>query len=169
MPVLCDVSREDTGVPVYVAYIFDVEDPFEGIYRGYAAHLDPEVAQSRALCEAAQSRAVYIAGSRDDVLHERYRKIKDEDGMASLARLMADCRVVRADRHIDASGETFEQDVNRVCSLLMAAGFAEPLVVEMDHSFPCSVVRVMAPGLAGYWMPAGAEGRPGDENLEMGN
>lgn len=153
MPVLLDVSA-DTGVPVYVGYLFDVEDPFAGIYRGYAAHLDPDVAMSRALCEAAQGRAVYIAGSRDDLLSERYGRVKAEDGMGSLARLMGGCRVVRADRHEDGSTESFAGDVAEVCGRLERAGVAEPLVVEMENDFPCSVVRVMVPGLEGYWMPS---------------
>jgi ribosomal protein S12 methylthiotransferase accessory factor len=150
MPVLFDCTS-DIGVPTYTAYIYDTEERGVGFYRGYAAHLDPAVAQCRALCEAIQGRLVYIAGSRDDILHERYQATKDSDTAHNLGRLLAVKDVVSSRAHPDRSGDTFEEDIDTLLSLLAAAGIPEPLVHEFTHDYPCAVVRVIIPTLEGYY------------------
>lgn len=149
MPVIFDCTS-DIGVPTYIAYIYDLEERGVGFYRGYAAHLDPAVAQCRALCEAVQGRLVYIAGSRDDILHERYEATKHADNSSSLARLMAVKDTVSSTAHADRSCDTFEGDIETILSLLESAGIPEPLIYEFDHNYPCSVLRVLIPTLEGY-------------------
>ena len=146
-PVLLDVTS-DIGVPTYMCYLIDCESG-SGLHKGYAAHLDPAVAQARALTETVQARAVWIAGSRDDFLHERYERVKAADNAAFLA----DCYrrpTISANAHADRSTETFEQDIDTLCAALDAAGIPEPLVYEFSHDYPCSVVRVIVPTLEGY-------------------
>lgn len=43
-----------------------------GYFGGHGTHLSREVALSRAICEAVQSRLTYISGSRDDVMPQVY-------------------------------------------------------------------------------------------------
>ena len=45
----------------------DVPDDLPVVWRGSGSHLSPEVAVSRALTEAAQSRLTFISGARDDL------------------------------------------------------------------------------------------------------
>ncbi|WP_163333604.1 YcaO-like family protein, partial [Klebsiella aerogenes] len=70
----------DTGVPTFTAYLCDTGNPSLGVYHGYGTHLDPQVAVIRAICEAAQGRLVFIAGSRDDSSrhHSRFRTRSEE-------------------------------------------------------------------------------------------
>lgn len=146
-PVLLDVTS-DIGVPTYMCYLVDVESG-QGLHRGYAAHLDPAVAQARALTETVQARAVWIAGSRDDLLHKRYTEVKSTDTAAALTSFYK-LPTISANIHPDRSGNTFEDDLTTLLDLLAAAGLPEPLLYEFEHPYPCSVVRVIAPMLEGY-------------------
>ena len=135
-------------MPTYICYLLDIESG-QGMHRGYAAHLDPAVAMSRALTETVQARAVWIAGSRDDLTHERYTEVKSLDTAAALTAFYRHA-TISANAHADRSTDTFEEDIVTLCSLLQAAGIPEPLVYEFTHDYPCSVVRVIVPTLEGY-------------------
>lgn len=54
------------GIPVFLVEL--VADDLPVICYGSGCHLSREIALSRALTEAAQSRLTYIAGSRDDII-----------------------------------------------------------------------------------------------------
>lgn len=149
MPVLFDCTL-DLGVPTYMAYLYDVERGV-GIYRGYAAHLDPAVAQCRAICEAVQARAVWMSGSRDDWGSEQFAKSKSSDNNKTIAALMASRETVSSTRHKDKSTASFIEDIAVILELLEAAGIPEPLLKVYDHPYPCSVVRVLIPTLEGYY------------------
>lgn len=141
----------DTRVPVYMALLFDDEARRVGVYRGYGAHLDPEVAMTRALTEAAQSRLVYIAGSRDDVLRYNYARSRFYDGRRAHEWMLANDVEVDAHRHEDASGPTFEGDVATVLGRLRDVGLDQALAIDITPDFfPVSVARVFVPGLEGY-------------------
>lgn len=149
-PVLLDCTC-DTKVPTYICYLIDV-DAGQGMHRGYAAHLDPAIAMSRAITETVQARAVWIAGSRDDLTHERYTDVKAHDTAAALADFYRH-PTISANAHADRSGHTFEQDIETLCTLLDQAGIPEPIFYEFQHPYPCSVVRVIVPTLEGYRYP----------------
>ncbi|GAA1956839.1 YcaO-like family protein [Amycolatopsis minnesotensis] len=61
-------------IPAFDARIWS--DAFPATFGGAGAHLDAAVALSRALTEAAQSRATAIAGARDDIGHGPYREAR---------------------------------------------------------------------------------------------
>ena len=147
-PVLFDCTF-DFGVPVYVAYLYDSERN-TGLYKGYACHLDPVVAQCRAICEAVQSRTVWMAGSRDDITHESFVKSKQDDNASTLASLLLEKPNVRLDAHEDCSKKTFSEDVDALLLRFERLGLPEPLLKTFEHQYPCSVVRVLAPSLEGY-------------------
>ena len=62
------------GIPVFDTRIWS--DAFPATFAGAGAHLDAAVALSRALTEAAQSRATAIAGARDDIGKAPYREAR---------------------------------------------------------------------------------------------
>jgi YcaO-like protein with predicted kinase domain len=62
-----DIS-EWTGIPTYYALIFsEIESDSHLVAGGLGTHLDPLIALRRALTESIQSRAVAIAGVREDI------------------------------------------------------------------------------------------------------
>ena len=63
------------GIPTYHCVIVDT-NPLRnlGLFSGTGTHLSKEIALSRAITEAAQSRLTLISGSRDDVFNDHYHK-----------------------------------------------------------------------------------------------
>jgi YcaO-like protein with predicted kinase domain len=132
------------GLPVYECTI---RDPLAvGILDGYTGsgcHLSKEIALSRALTEAAQSRLTYIAGSRDDTFPEDYAPTP-APARADEGAPLVDFRVRRS----PPPGRTFDEDLRTTRQLLHEAGF--PRVVWVDHTRPefgVPVVSVLVPGL----------------------
>lgn len=54
-----------TGLPCFLAWVWCEDYPSEMF--GFGCHLSPEIALSRAITEATQTRLTYIAGARDDL------------------------------------------------------------------------------------------------------
>jgi ribosomal protein S12 methylthiotransferase accessory factor len=161
-PILFDCTRE-IGVPTFTAFIYDQERG-TGLYKGYAAHLDPAVAQCRAICEAVQARGVWRAGSRDDILHSSFQNHLNGDKPDTIQSLLDAENTVPCDKHPDLSSDSFFDDIKTLVSKVTQAGFPEPLVKEFDHPYPCSVVRILAPRMHGYHHAFGrCETRPNHE------
>jgi ribosomal protein S12 methylthiotransferase accessory factor len=147
-PILLDCTC-DSDVPTYMAVLVDDAPPAPGCYRGCGAHLDPDVAMTRALTEAIQSRAIHIAGSRDDLSaldHARLRRRQDR-------RLIAVARArvgPRAAPRLSSATESFEGDCHALVGALTAIGLEQVVVVDLTRpDFAIPVVRVLVPGLEG--------------------
>jgi ribosomal protein S12 methylthiotransferase accessory factor len=151
----------DTRVPVFHAYLYDFDDPSSVIAYGSGAHLNPAIAVARAMCESVQARTVWMTGTRDDIGHERFSMARGEDAEADYDRLASICEW-RDFNAKDTSTNSFSEDIQTLINHLAEAGIPEPLLINMDgsHDFPCSVVKVLAPGLAGYFSKACRPGRP---------
>ncbi len=145
----------DTAVPVYMAHLVDERTRRLGIFGGWGAHLDPEVALVRALTEAAQSRAVYISGSRDDIFRNDERKARFEDTPDAVRLLDAPGSAGRpAPARVSAATPTFEGDCAVLLERLRAAGVGQVLLVDLTRDdFGIPVVRAIVPGLEGYTSP----------------
>ena len=133
----------DVGIPVYYCSIKET-NPFGAIqtFGGSGCHLSKEIALSRALTEAAQSRLTFIAGSRDDLFPDVYEPIQDTFGAAASSPTL-DFRT----RTSPYLGATFAEDLATTLGLLHAAGF--PRVIAVDHTKPefgIPVVAVVVPG-----------------------
>ena len=63
------------GVPAFQCYIHD-NDPLRhlGSFIGTGAHIHKDIALSRALLEAAQTRLTLVSGSRDDIFEKYYKR-----------------------------------------------------------------------------------------------
>lgn len=151
-------STVDTAVPTFTAYLCDVANPAVGLYHGYGTHLDPQVAVIRAICEAAQGRLVFIAGSRDDSfrhrrrLHQQYEAAND-----ALLQLPA---TVDLRTFPDESTETFQADGAVLLAKLAAVGVQRVLTVDLTHpEVGVDVMRVVVPGLEGYMLEDFTPGR----------
>jgi ribosomal protein S12 methylthiotransferase accessory factor len=147
----------DVGVPAFLAYAIDRELGV-GIYKGYGCHLDPEIAMIRAVTEAVQSRTIFVAGARDDLLRATYEAMKRSD-VFTPAEFGRSARLVSLADLPNRATRSFDGDIAVMLALLDGAGFEHVLVRELDAAaFACSVARVVVPGLEPYrfqWVAAG--------------
>jgi len=150
-PIIFDCTL-DTGVPVYMAYLVDLVWRNIGVFKGYGAHLDPEIAMIRAVTEAVQSRAVYIAGSRDDLFRHNEVHLRN-DVNDHAARELLDQLPPTADARVRQSEATptFEGDTLLAIEKLRRAGLHQVIVLDLSRpDFPIHVVKVIVPGMEGY-------------------
>jgi len=141
----------DTKVPVFMALLHDSESPLTGLYKGYGAHLDPSVAICRALTEAVQARAIFIAGSRDDFFRQQFHRLKRVDTTGGMASFLSLSPTVDPNAIVDTSTSSFEGDVRVILSQLEHLGYQQVLVFDLTlPKLPISVVKVIVPGLEGY-------------------
>jgi ribosomal protein S12 methylthiotransferase accessory factor len=158
-PVLLDCAV-DTGVAVYMAYLFDRTGRVAGRFRGEGAHLDPELAMLRALTEAAQARAVFIAGSRDDLFRHREAHIRSAQTRRHTEALAFTAIPGLESRPESQATPTFEGDVCLLLEHLHAVGLRRVIVVDLSSPyFPIRVVKVVVPGLEGYRFESYSPGR----------
>nr|WP_042187455.1 YcaO-like family protein [Kibdelosporangium sp. MJ126-NF4]CEL18103.1 FIG00820054: hypothetical protein [Kibdelosporangium sp. MJ126-NF4]CTQ90668.1 FIG00820054: hypothetical protein [Kibdelosporangium sp. MJ126-NF4] len=133
------------GLPCFEAAVWSRTLPH--VFAGAGCHLDAEVALSRALTEAAQSRLTLIAGARDDIAHSIYawlgtrRKLSDP-----LLNRPAPTRLFTDVESLATS--SFAEDVRVLNSLVRHKTGHSPLVVDLSRpEIGIPVVRVVAPGL----------------------
>ncbi len=141
----------DTEIPVYMAYIYDTVRSDIGIYRGYGAHAEHEIAMSRAVNEAVQARAIYIAGSRDDFFQYNFYKNKKVNQELAIERLKSTPATVDLSNAYSESTSTFEGDINLIINKLQKVGINQVIAEDLTlENFDISVVRAVVPGLEGY-------------------
>jgi ribosomal protein S12 methylthiotransferase accessory factor len=117
---------------------------------GFGCDPDPVIALVRALTEAAQSRVTIIAGSRDDLARERYRRTQQEAVLVEHRRTVGQGGYIDAARLPSLSIGTVDGDLGIVLDRLGASGFARVAVVDLTRpDIPAAVVRVIVPGLEG--------------------
>jgi YcaO-like protein with predicted kinase domain len=139
-----DMTSE-VGIPAYHCTIMD-QRALGGLSpaSGAGCHLSTEIALSRALTEAAQSRLTFIAGSRDDVFPSLYARLKYAAPHDQVSPGTLDFR----ERRSAPLGLTFEDDLQAALQLLANVGFRR--VVAVEHTRPeleVPVVAVVVPGM----------------------
>lgn len=127
---------------------------------GSGCHLDPDVALSRALTEAAQTRLTRISGARDDFEPRSYgsevrrrRRVEAREWLALARRRPVPWAAFRDGLRRHPS-EDLDADLGTVLAGLNAAGFDEVVWVDLarpDIGLP--VGRIVVPGLEGPWLP----------------
>ena len=148
----------DIGLPAFLVRIVEREDSPQHSIRpasGMGCHAAREIALSRALTEAAQSRLTFIAGARDDMPREEYARHLDP---AYHARWQAQIAARIADgldgRDFSAcptsAAPTIEADLAHQLARLKAVGIEEAVAVDLTKpEFGIPVVRLVVPGLEG--------------------
>ncbi|TLQ38861.1 YcaO-like family protein [Streptomyces marianii] len=135
------------GVPVMSAYLWREDQPAL-LVSGSGAHLEPHVALSRAITEAAQSRLTAITGSREDVHPATYREAGHR-GPAAAAEPGADWGQLAA--QFTAGFDTDEREAGHLAARIASVTGTAPLVVDLTHgpyaNGVFSVVKVVAPSL----------------------
>lgn len=138
----------DLGVPSFHCVIKDANPIRElGMFRGTGTHLSAEIALSRALTEAAQSRLTLISGTRDDVFADQYNNRTNFTYSKTEYEGKKDYKDCRQP-DMQKTTKDFQQDIQFLSQQLSARGFRQILVV--DHTKPeleIPVVQVFIPGL----------------------
>jgi ribosomal protein S12 methylthiotransferase accessory factor len=143
--VTLTLCRMSSPFPVscMAAQVWSPDFPVRSI--GYGAHLEPAVAASRAITEAAQSRLTTIAGSRDD-LPDIYDHVRRGTSGPSAA---PDFDLTWPE--ISTPPRSFEDVADElawVASQVEVECRQEPLLIDLSTDDDIAVVRMIVPGIA---------------------
>lgn len=134
-----------TGIACFEVFISSASCPI--LVNGYGCHLDRDVALSRALTEAAQSRLGFIAGSRDDIGRTPYKKLHSQQILGRMRRKGNDLLLSFRDTP-SAATSSLETDLLDVLQRILSMVDCPPLVVDLTHKeFHIPVVFVIVPTL----------------------
>lgn len=131
-------------IPCYTAYVWSEDFPVITI--GYGAHLAPDVAASRAITEAAQSRLAGIVGSRDD-LPDIYERVA-RGATRPVTRLHPTVSWPQCVARSSMFFMDMSDELTHLGAVLHNVLGYEPLVVDLSTEDVFSVVKVVVPGMA---------------------
>ena len=158
-----DLTR-DTNLPCYTCLAMGDENDWADPEFGTGCHASKEVAMARALTEAAQARATFIAGSRDDVGLSEYRfKQRQKRRAQGLKQLQTFHATRQFDQLISYDYEHIDDDLELCLKQLAEIGIRQVLAVDLSKSeLGLAVVKVVIPrleGAYGHWHGAYVPGR----------
>ncbi|MFD5717213.1 YcaO-like family protein [Streptomyces sp. NPDC127036] len=134
-------------VPVMSCYLWREDQPAL-LVSGSGAHLDPHVALSRAITEAAQSRLTQITGSREDIHPAAYRPAVHQGPDRAAGPGIGWAQV--ALQHTTGFA-TDDGEAEHLAARVQAVTGYSPLVVDLTHGPhqrpEFAVVKVLAPAL----------------------
>ena len=139
----------DLGIPACMALIDDASGTTGAPELGSGAHPAPDVALARALSEAAQARATFIAGAREDIPDEDYGEAALAERRQAARGILDGLRPERAFNELVSVEEpSFALDIAATLAALQRAGLGQALAVDVGKpAFGLAVVRVVVPGL----------------------
>lgn len=136
------------GIPAFHCAVFDPNIMRKlGVFTGAGAHLSTEIALSRALTEAAQTRLTLITGSRDDIFPHHYYQ-----DTPSHAHLIEQSAQTGRKNYQDCCHPFFTGTFNNHIEHILTALKHTQLfsVFQIDHTKPkfnIPVIQVFVPGL----------------------
>lgn len=147
-------TTSDVGLPAFLCRIVEREELPQHSIRpatGMGCHVAREIALSRALTEAAQSRLTFIAGARDDMPRAEYERHLDPAHHSRWKAMIVDGVGRRSFHHCpNSTAPTIEADLAHQLERLRAVGIEEAVAVDLTKpEFGIPVVRVVVPGLEG--------------------
>ncbi len=147
----------DLNIPTFLCKI--ISDRNIGVRPAYGSgtHLNKNIALSRAITEAAQSRLTFISGARDDQYEEIYEsEISSEVYQSWLDKLHNTSAAILNDfaQIISKDFDHIEEDQEYVLEQLSKAGLDQVIYADLTKSqFGIPVVKVVVPGLEGVTYP----------------
>lgn len=152
LSVVLHDATSDIGIPVVHCTVF--EDGADHALLVHAAmgmgcHPSRDVAMSRALTEAAQSRLTLISGARDDVFREKYAPPHDAAALIEHFKTQWEAarRADAFERLPDIATDSLEGDRDLVVEALRARAL-HPYWVDLSHAdLGAAVGRAVVPGL----------------------
>lgn len=140
----------ELGVPTVFATTDDTHAQDGMLINGGAGcHLDPVIAATRALTEAAQSRLSVIGGAREDLNRQAYRRHASYSAMKEMLRIWsADRPEMDFGDLPNATTGSIEGDLSRILAKLRQTGLSLVFGVELaPEDLPFSVTKAIVPGL----------------------
>lgn len=134
-----------TESPVFLCELVEGSEesaPYRGI-QGRGCHAVPEIALFKALAEALQARATFIAGAREDLRAADYAKLPPATVTISFGLPLG----------TGMAGVAWEQlapgprGADDILAALEAAGYREAAIVDLGQAGPLATVRAFVPGL----------------------
>jgi ribosomal protein S12 methylthiotransferase accessory factor len=122
-----------------------VSSEYQIVAGGYGCHLKTEIATTRALTEAAQSRLTLISGARDDMVRRDYDPVSEMVPAPRIAqpRLQPLPEALRE----STSHESLLDDLVEVNQRCTAAYSAPPLIIDLGQpEIGLPVARAIVPG-----------------------
>ncbi len=166
-----DISS-DTTLPCFTCLAIGDENDWADPEFGTGCHAAREVALARALTEAAQARATFIAGSRDDVGLSEYQHKQRRHRRNQGLKQMKMHRPERAFNQLISYNNLHIDDDLELC-LTQLAHIDIEQVLAVDLSKPelgLAVVKVVIPGLEGahgHWHGSYAPGQRAKRQLNL--
>lgn len=141
----------DIRIPTFICKIVSKEKNSIRPAFGCGTHLDKNIALSRAITEAAQSRLTFIAGARDDQYQNIYAKETTEQNHQEWLKSITTGSDLLDYSKIETSyHETLEEDQNQILSHLKDADLTQFFYADITkNQFSIPVVKVVVPGLEG--------------------
>jgi ribosomal protein S12 methylthiotransferase accessory factor len=137
----------DLGIPCFTVFVRPTNPADRTSGAGHGAHYIPEIALSRAITEAVQSRVTYISGSRDDTFPRDYHDIDDQP--PPLLDDEIPCRLALSDVPRPPTFASLSEALSWTRARLELRGFTETCVYSYQRAEygDVPVVKVMSPGL----------------------
>ena len=162
----------DTGIPCFIARIIPKDPPDLCPIRpasGFGCHPNKELALTRALTEAAQSRLTFIAGARDDIHTSNYDHFISSDEYNKWHRSIVEQPAFTDYTDILSFEIKHPDDIGTILKKrLLHIGIEEIITVDLTKKhYGIPVVKVLIPHLeggAGYSVMNG--GRRANKILE---
>jgi YcaO-like protein with predicted kinase domain len=157
-------ATTDIGVATVLCALTDAEAPRTPAGFGSGCHPDRGVAALRAITEAAQTRAIAITGTRDDLGPDLYAA-----GVGVRFRRAIEGRDAGAGRAWGAvptaTRDCLRADLAAVVAAVLATGCGPVLAVDLSREPRLAVLRLVVPGLepaapAGAALPGRRAARP---------
>lgn len=147
-PFLFDMTN-DLQVPAFKCILCDPTDNSAGMFAGHGCSLNAYTSAKRALLEAAQSRACYIAGARDDLFRRQFLLLKATDQKKVIEQLSAIPGLTSMRLFVDCDYPTIEAEWKTLVDRLTTFGISEiyTKVLYENHDPDFTIVRVVTPQL----------------------
>ena len=141
----------DIDIPAFICIMVDAKADI-GIYKGYRCNFDCDLALQGAICEAAQARAVFLSGARDDRRWSQHVfEAQPISNKQRLDELATETKIPMP--HIDYTDMALSDadKISLIDERLTNHGCGPVLVVDIMARAEAYVVKVMSEGLEGYW------------------
>lgn len=142
-------TTTNINVAAFYCLLLDIGSEAGHMGAGAGCHPVREIALSRALTEAIQTRTTYVAGSRDDLSPLEFSPVGIRQKYDYAARLLRNSEPVRNFRQTPTfTADTLDADLRFLLRQLESVGVSEVVCIDLSRpEFDLSVVRVVIPGL----------------------
>ena len=143
----------DIGIPTFLCKIISNKNINIRPAYGSGTHLDKNIALSRAITEAAQSRVTFISGARDDQYHDIYENTVSDDfynlWLEEICNIDSD-NLTNFESIPSFTHDNLEDDLNHILSCLNDVGLQQAYYANLTKDeYNIAVVKIIIPGTEG--------------------